>query len=110
MSDAKVTGFLVQVLESVEMTHQPLNHRDMGVKQDTYISCSYSLYNKDDAQVRHLNTINGLDTKQRHFCVTEASHDFLSMRRMRQREKKSRRAPDQKLRKNISHSHRRNSR
>lgn len=110
MSDTKVTGFRAQAFESVEMTHQTLNYRDIGEKRDTYISCSYPLYKKDDAGVRHLNTIRQLDRFSHHSDVTGASRDVLSMRWMKQREKKSRRASGQISRKNISHSHRRNTR
>jgi len=110
MIDAKMTVFLAQVFDNAEMPHQTLNHCDIGGKQDTYISNSYPIYKKDDAEVRHLNTIKQLSQKTHHFCGTEASRDFLSLRWMRQREKKSRRAPGQRFQKNISHYHRRNSR
>lgn len=110
MIDSKMTVFLAQVFDSAEMTHLTPDHCDIGGKQDTYISCSYPLYKKDDAEVRHLNTIKQLSQKNRHFCGMEASRDFLSLRWMRQREKKSRCAPGRKFQKNISHYHRRNSR
>ncbi len=73
MGDAMVTHFLVQPVDSVEMTHRPVNHRVYAEKRgekETYI---YPLYKRVGCPVRHLNTIKGLHGFLRHSCVTSAS-------------------------------------
>ncbi|MGE0190133.1 MAG: hypothetical protein AB7Q04_12720 [Steroidobacteraceae bacterium] len=74
MSDAKVTDFLGQAFDCVEMTHPTLNHRDIGEICDHNISHHHPTYIRVNPQLRHLNTANGLDRFYRHFSVTHASH------------------------------------
>ncbi len=105
MSDAKVTGFRSYLLESVEMTHRHPDHRDIGGKLDTYISRIPLIWGSYAPEVRHPSTLNGLEAKQRHCCVTNPTR----MRDIKSREKKSRCAPHQKFQ-NLSRSHGRGSR
>ncbi|TAH37820.1 MAG: hypothetical protein EYC62_00900 [Alphaproteobacteria bacterium] len=73
MGDAKVTDFLDQVVDCVEMIHRYPNHRDIGGKGDQYISHHYPAYIRVGPKVRHLNIVNRLDGFCRHFSVTHAS-------------------------------------
>ncbi len=73
MSDRKMTLFSVQPFEGVEMTHQEANHRDIGEICDHNISHHHHTYIRVQPQVRHLNTVKGLDPFYRHFDVTHAS-------------------------------------
>lgn len=96
MGDAKVTLFLGQVVDCVKMIHRKVNNRDIGGICDQNISHHSSTYIKVAPDVRHLNTIKGLDAFCRHFRVTAASppvehitRDVLSLRALKRREKKS---------------------
>lgn len=73
MGDTKVTRFLGYLVDCVEMIHSHPNHRDIGRICDQNISHHYPAYIRVGSQVRHLNTVNGLDAFCRHFSVTTAS-------------------------------------
>lgn len=73
MSDAKVTYFLGQAFDCVEMMHPTPNHRDIGEMCDQNISHDYPTYIRVAPQMRHLNTVNELGRFYHHFAVTTAS-------------------------------------
>ena len=70
MSDAKMTVFSTYLFESVEMNLSYINYRNIGEKQDTYICASPPIYKGFSPLARHPSTINALDAKQHHFCIT----------------------------------------
>ncbi len=70
MSDAKMTGFSTYPFESVEMILSYINYRDIGEKHDTCIYASPPIYKGFSPLVHHPSTINALDAKQPHLCIT----------------------------------------
>lgn len=71
------------------MTHRKINYRDNARNLKENIPDIYPLYKRDGREMHHPNTIKQLDGIYRHSRVTGASHDVLSMRSLRRREKKS---------------------
>ena len=69
-----MTGFDLQPVESVEMTHLAPTFFDRGENHPN-LNTHYPLYKMFPGQVRHLNTINNLPPETRHSRVILASFD-----------------------------------